>query len=139
MNKLNNRLEDILKKITDMYKGEPLNINSSFCERQEIEYLIEQNYCKVYAKSDGVSGWLYFVYPTQEAKNYFDNEIIENNQSATTYNITTNNFNVKAENLSAKKSFNGQLDDSIHISVSPKGEKKKSIFSRLFDWLCKKQ
>lgn len=137
MNKLNNKLEDLLKKIIDLYEDAPVNINSFFCERREIEYLIEQNYCKVQSKIDGVSGWLYFVYPTQEAIDYFNKEELENISPANTYNITTNNnYNFNAEKFSAKKSFNGQVEDSINISV---GENKKSIFSRLFSWIFKKQ
>ena len=74
MNFLNNNLESLLKNLLEKYQNEPMNINSSICERNEIEHLIEENYFKIHCSNDSLSGWMYFVYPTQKALTYFEDK-----------------------------------------------------------------
>ena len=74
MNLLNKNLENLLEKLLKKYQDEPMNINSSVCERNEIEHLIEGSYFKIHASKDSISGWIYFVYPTQKAITYFEDK-----------------------------------------------------------------
>ena len=96
MNLLNANLENLLKKLLESYKDEPMNVNSLTCERNEIEHLIEENYFKIHCSNDSLSGWCYFVYPTQKAITYFEDKKSYNKQKRNSkiiewlrYGITT--------------------------------------------------
>ena len=72
MDILENNLEELLKKILEEYKGEPLMINGSFCEKHEIKELFDKGYVcgSVFDKMM----WIYTIEPTQKGKYYFENK-----------------------------------------------------------------